>query len=264
MSVGRVNILGVGISKLNLAKAQQCLEVACSDENHVGFVTVTGVHGVMESQKDPELRAIHNRSFLSTPDGMPMVWLGQAYGAQEMDRVYGPELMEQFFEQTRGTGTKHFLFGGADGVVEELKEAMCQRYPGTDIVGVYTPPFRPLTSEEERDLYDALQRLQPHCFWVGLSTPKQERFMDDFLTKYPEINKGWGHGFTMFGVGAAFDFHSGKVEQAPYWVQRSGLEWLFRVTKEPRRLWRRYSVNNTKFIFAILGQLLNIKKYQLD
>ena len=121
---------------------------------------------------------------------------------------------------------------------------------------MYTPPFRPLNAKEETKLIAELQESQPHCLWVGLSTPKQERFMYDFLVRNPEINKNWGHGFTMFGVGAAFDFISGRVQQAPFWVQRSGFEWLYRVYKEPKRLWKRYYLNNKRFIFAILTQLL--------
>ena len=256
MTPSRVNVLGTGISVLNLGLAKTILAEASANPSHTGYVTITGVHGVMESREDAALQAIHNESFLSTPDGMPMVWLGRMYGHPEMDRVYGPELMEDVVAETEGQGIKHFFYGGNDGVAQNLKARLQELYPQAEVCGVYTPPFRPLSAEEEADLVTTLQKEQPHYLWVGLSTPKQERFMHDFLKRYPNINEGWGHGFTMFGVGAAFDFLSGGVGQAPFWVQRSGFEWLYRVFKEPKRLWKRYSYNNSKFIFSILGQLL--------
>lgn len=249
----RVDVLGVGISVLNLDSAIEHITAACSDPQHLGYVTITGVHGVMESQGDNELKEIHNNSFLSTPDGMPMVWLGKyVHGHEGMDRVYGPELMDEIFSRTEGSGIRHFFYGGGDGVAEELKDCLQRRYPDSDIVGTYTPPFRPLDEKEEQALVHQFNDTKPHLIWIGLSTPKQERFMHDLLTKYPDLNKTWNNGTTLLGVGAAFDFLSYQVKQAPFWIQRSGFEWLFRVFQEPKRLLKRYAVTNVRFINSLI------------
>jgi N-acetylglucosaminyldiphosphoundecaprenol N-acetyl-beta-D-mannosaminyltransferase len=264
MSIPRTNVLGVGISALDIPLAADEVFEAADRPGFSGFVTVTGVHGVMESQQDDELRKIHNRSFLSTPDGMPMVWMSRWSGHGEVDRVYGPDLMLEVFRRSEGSGHRHYLFGGADGVVDVLTENLEQRFPKVAIVGTMTPPFRPLTGEEEDALAAELRKLKPHFFWVGLSTPKQEKFMHGFLAKYPDLVDGWGHGLVLFGVGAAFDFHAGLVKQAPRWMQRSGLEWLFRTCMEPRRLWKRYAVSNSGFIKAILPQMMDFRKHPIE
>ncbi|MAT47615.1 MAG: glycosyltransferase [Verrucomicrobiaceae bacterium] len=263
-AVTRVNVLGVGISALNMRLAvEQALEGA-DRSDFSGYITVSGVHGVMESHRDIDLRRIHNRSFLSTPDGMPMVWMAKWSGHQQVERVYGPDLMLEVVRSTAGTGRKHFFWGGNEGVAEELAERMRERFPGTEVAGTCCPPFRPLSDPEQDELAERLKETRPHFFWVGLSTPKQERFMHDFLARNPELCRGWGHGLVMFGVGAAFDFHTGRVRQAPGLMQRCGLEWLFRLCCEPRRLWRRYAINNTAFLKAILPQLMGLKQYPLE
>lgn len=261
--IDRVNVLGVGISVLNLSIAEDAIYKVVKNVGFQGFVTVTGVHGVVESQDDEELKRIHNRSFLTTPDGMPMVWLGRWYGNPEMDRVYGPELMLDVMHSSSKTGEGHYFYGGAEGVADELREKLVKRFPGLKVLGTTCPPFRRLTDVEEQALYDEIQLKRPHFFWVGLSTPKQERFMHGFLSKYSDLTKDWDHGMVMLGVGAAFDFHSGRVKQAPYWIQRSGFEWLYRTCREPKRLLKRYIVANTKFTFKIIPQLFGFKKYSL-
>ncbi len=264
MNAKRSNVLGVGISPLNLDLAREALFAAADEAGKQGFVTITGVHGVVESQFDEELKKIHNRSFLSTPDGMPMVWMGHWNGFPEMDRVYGPELMLEVIEESARSGHGHYFFGGAEGVADELKAKLSARFSGLDVVGTMCPPFRPLDETEEQKLHDELQRLQPHFFWVGLSTPKQEKFMHGFLAKFPGLTKNWDHGLIMLGVGAAFDFHSGKIKQAPRWIQRSGFEWLFRVCMDPKRLWKRYLKGNSYFLSHIIPQMMGLKKYRLE
>lgn len=251
----RTNVLGVGISVLNLDSAVATIAAAL-EAGQRGYVTVTGVHGVIESQSDAALRRIHNRSLLSTPDGMPMVWLGRLAGHQNMGRVYGPELMERIFAWTQSSGHTHYFFGGATGVAEQLKSRLEQRFPGVRIVGTFTPPFRPLEPGELAALQAEVGRLKPDFFWVGLSTPKQERFMAAHLDLLETK--------LMMGVGAAFDFHAGRVRQAPRWVQRSGFEWLFRLCLEPRRLWKRYLRNNPIFLGKIAAQLLGLSRYPMD
>ncbi len=242
----RVNVLGVGISVLDLGSAVDALRDALAAGRR-GYVTVTGVHGVMESQDDEALRRIHNGSLLTTPDGMPMVWMGRLAGHRTMGRVYGPDLMEEVFAWTQKSGHTHFFYGGNIGVAEELKGKLEARFPGIRIVGTCTPPFRPLDEKELADLAAQVAAVRPDFFWVGLSTPKQERFMASHLPKL-DVK-------IMLGVGAAFDFHAGRVRQAPRWIQRSGFEWLYRMCAEPRRLWRRYLRNNPRFVWRVLGQL---------
>lgn len=252
----RVSVLGVEISALNLESASSYLSCAAESAGHIGFVTVTGVHGVMESQDAPDLLEIHNRSFLSTPDGMPMVWVGRHSGYSEMNRVYGPELFLKVLDESVAKGYRHFFFGGAEGVAQELQEKMTARFPGLAVCGTMTPPFRPLNSQEEESLINELIESKPHFVWVGLSTPKQERFMDGIIGRHRERLSHPDQGMTFLGVGAAFDFHTHRVDQAPRWIQRSGFEWLFRLMKDPKRLWRRYAKNNPRFIIRIIRQIM--------
>jgi N-acetylglucosaminyldiphosphoundecaprenol N-acetyl-beta-D-mannosaminyltransferase len=251
----RANVLGVGLSAINLDVAVATVAKAL-EQRIKGYVCVTGVHGVSEAQKDPAFRSILNHALLNTPDGMPMVWMGKLQGFRDMGRVYGPDLMLRVCEFTRNRGFTHFLYGGGPGVAGELKERLERRFSGLRIVGTYTPPFRPLTEEEEGKLALEVNALKPDIFWVGLSTPKQEKFMAEHWQKLDAT--------LFFGVGAAFDFHAGRIRQAPRWMQSSGLEWLFRFGSEPRRLGKRYLKNNPLFILRALTQLAGIKEYGLD
>ena len=260
----QVNVLGVGVDVLNLDSAEKKCFNAVLTAGKQGYVTITGVHGVMESQRDSELKTIHNRSFLTTPDGMPMVWLGQWDGHEDMDRVYGPDLMLKLCKGGLEHDFKHFFFGGSPEVLGPLRSNLEERYPGIRISKVESPPFRELTDLELEELAQELHELKPHFFWVGLGTPKQERFMARFLEMNPNLAENWGHGFLMLGVGAAFDFHSYTVKQAPVWIQRKGLEWLYRLCVEPRRLWKRYSINNSMFLIKILPAMMGLKKYEIE
>lgn len=264
----RINVLGVGISTLTLDSAVESV-VSAVQANRQGYVTVTGVHGVSECQTDDELRRIHNESLLSTPDGVPLTWMGRLQGvsADQMSRVYGPDLMLRVLERGQSEGLRHYFFGGRDGVAEQLRDKLLERFPKAEIVGTYTPPFRPLNETEEHELLTELNELRPNCFWVGLSTPKQERIMADLLARFGENATDaplrLPSPLVMFGVGAAFDFHAGLIPQAPSWMQRSGLEWLFRMMKEPRRLWKRYCKNNPLFLMRAALQLTGLRKYKL-
>lgn len=250
----KINVLGVGLSEINLDLAEKLI-IDAVREKRKGYVCVTGVHGVSEAQADEEFRRILNGAFLNTPDGMPMVWYGKANKSKVMDRVYGPDLMLRICRISPEHGIRHFFYGGREGVAETLRENLCRKFPELEVVGTYTPPFRPLNEEENAQLADEISRLKPDIVWVGLSTPKQERFMDEYLPKLETT--------LMFGVGAAFDFHAGLVPQAPHWMQRSGLEWFYRLCKEPKRLWKRYLKNNPLFILRALGQASGLRKYPL-
>ncbi len=250
-----MNVLGVGVSVINLRSALEALARSVT-EGRRGYVCVTGVHGVIEAQDNPALRRILNASLLTTPDGMPMVWAGRRAGHAEMDRVYGPDLMLDVFRWTQTSGRTHFFYGGAPGVAELLKARLEARFPGVRVVGTYTPPFRPLNPAEEKDLIARVAALRPDFFWVGLSTPKQEQFMATYLGRLDTT--------VMLGVGAAFDFHAGRVSQAPKWVQRSGLEWFYRLCADPRRLWKRYSRIVPRYLWLYAGQVLGFRKYTIE
>jgi len=250
--IKRINVLGVGISALNLQTALDEI-AAAAREKRKGYICVTGVHGVMLAQKDAAFRRILNEAFLCTPDGMPMVWMGKLHGHREMSRVYGPDLMLEVCAWSEKNPCRHFFFGGLPGVAELLAEKLKAKFPKLEVVGCYTPPFRPLNAPEEKELQEMIRAAQPDILWVGLSTPKQEKFMAEFLPKLDVT--------LMIGVGAAFDFHAGRVKQAPRWMQRSGLEWFYRLCSEPRRLGRRYLRNNPLFVLGFLAQWLGLKRY---
>jgi N-acetylglucosaminyldiphosphoundecaprenol N-acetyl-beta-D-mannosaminyltransferase len=251
----RANVLGVGVHALNMDSAVNLIEAAIAG-NTKGYVCVTGVHGVIEAQRDEKFRAILNRGLLVTPDGMPTVWVGKAQGHRRMERVYGPDMMLELCRRSVEKGYTHFIFGGVDGVAQELASKLRSRFPGIKIVGAYGPPFRPLNQEEEAELIARVDAARPDLFWVGLSTPKQERFMEAYFDR---LNVK-----VMLGVGAAFDIHTGRTKDAPGWMQRSGLHWLFRLLQEPRRLFKRYMFNNPLFVYKISLQLLGLRDYHIE
>ena len=244
----RVNVLDVGVNTLNIPQTLDILSewIAHREPNYVCF---TGVHGVIESQRDENLLRIHNAAGLVAPDGMPLVWLSRLQGRRQAERVYGPDLMLALCERSVLSGYRHFLYGASEDTLEKLAINLQQRCPGLRIVGKYSPPFRPLTDEEDEEVVRTINEAKPDIVWVGLSTPKQEHWMASHVHRLTAP--------VLLGVGAAFDFHAGVKKQAPRWMQRSGLEWLFRLATEPRRLGPRYLVNNPLFILLVLRQMLS-------
>ena len=197
----------------------------------------------MESQRDPLVRNVHNRSGLTAPDGMPLVWAGRAAGARHMDRVYGPDLMLAACERAAARGYSSFFYGGRPGVAERLAARLVGAFPGLKVAGTYAPPFRELSAREDENVVQLISATQPDLVWVGLGTPKQELWMAAHAQRIDAA--------VLIGVGAAFDIHAGLTRQAPHWIQRSGLEWAFRLAQEPRRLWRRYLYNNPRFLAGV-------------
>jgi N-acetylglucosaminyldiphosphoundecaprenol N-acetyl-beta-D-mannosaminyltransferase len=251
----RVNVLGVGVNVLNLELAAATIEGWLRDGRRE-YVCVTGVHGVVESRRDPRVRHIHNAAGLVTPDGMPLVWLLRRAGHRDADRVYGPDLMLLLLERSVLHGLTHFLYGATDATLAELRRRLVARFSGLRISGAFAPPFRPPTAAEDDATVAMINRAAPDFLWVGLSTPKQEIWMAEHRAR---LDAG-----VLIGVGAAFDFHAGRVRQAPKWVQRHGLEWLFRLCREPRRLWRRYLYGNTRFLLEIVAQQTGLRRYSAD
>ena len=241
----RVNVLGVEVSAINMPMAIDVISGWVDSESRE-YVCVRDVHGVVKALDDPELRRIHNSSGLVTPDGMPLVWAGRYAGADWVERVYGPDLMLEICSRSVERGWSHYFYGAGPGVAEELSASMTQMYPGLEVVGTHSPPYRELTDEEVDETAEMINRSGADFVWVGLSSPTQERWMDRFRSRLEAP--------VIIGVGAAFDLHAGRVVQAPKWIQRSGLEWAFRLAVEPRRLWRRYAVSIPRFVWRILWE----------
>jgi N-acetylglucosaminyldiphosphoundecaprenol N-acetyl-beta-D-mannosaminyltransferase len=244
-------VLGVRVNAVQIPEVVGQMEAWIRERDVGHFITVTGMHGVSESQRDPRFREILNAADLVVPDGMPLVWLGRRQGYALKRRVYGPELMETFCQLTQGRYS-HFLYGGAAGVPERLAEVLEQRY-GNRVVGAYSPPFRALTETDKEEVTARIRAANPDVLWVGLSTPKQECWMAEHHDRLGVP--------IMVGVGAAFDFHTGRLKQAPRWMRENGLEWFFRLLAEPRRLWRRYLVYGSQFVWNASLEILGIKKF---
>lgn len=255
VAIARTNVLGVGVSAINLALAVEVIEQWIETQT-ANYICVTGVHGIMESQSDADLRQIHNQAGLVTPDGMPLVWISKLLGQRQVERVYGPDLMLAFCQLSMGKGYRHYLYGSSDMVLKRLEKNLRLRFVDINIVGSYSPPFRPLTGEEDYEIVERINATAPHIVWVGLSTPKQEQWMAAHVGRVKSA--------VLVGVGAAFDFHAGTKRQAPFWMQRSGLEWVFRLTTEPRRLWRRYFYNNPRFILSVILQVCGLRTYSIQ
>jgi N-acetylglucosaminyldiphosphoundecaprenol N-acetyl-beta-D-mannosaminyltransferase len=245
-------VLGVRISAVSLASAsQQIDDWAKAGERH--YVTVTGVHGVIEGQDDPSFKRILNRAGLCVPDGVPMVWLSWLAGRKHVTRVFGPDMMLEVSALLARRRGRAFYYGGQEGVADQLAASMVARFPGLETAGTYCPPFRPLDANERRQVIAKINASRADVLWVGLSTPKQERWMAEFR---PELSVP-----VLLGVGAAFDYNTGRVERAPPWIQRAGLEWLYRITQDPKRLWKRYARSNPLFLYYLACEKLGLRDF---
>jgi len=244
-------VLGVRVHAVQIPEVISQMTSWIAEGNACHYIAVTGMHGVSESQREPHFKKILNEADLVVPDGMPLVWLGKYYGHRLRRRVYGPELMQTFCEQT-GAKYRHFLYGGVCGVPEHLSGVLQDRY-GINVVGSYSPPFRQVSAEEDQEIMDRIHAVNPDILWVGLSTPKQERWMHEHKAKLRVP--------VLVGVGAAFDLNSGRTKQAPTWMRERGLEWSFRLIQEPRRLWRRYLINGSQFVVGVASELLSLRRY---
>ena len=249
------NVLGVRISAVNLKSATGLIQKAIEDGKKE-YVCVRDAHGVVRCQTDPELRSIHNRAFLVTPDGMPLVWALKHAGHSESDRVYGPDLMLSVFEAGRSKGLRHFIYGATAKTLEQLQARLLARFPQAQIAGSYAPPFHELSPQEEADIAERINRSGADVIWVGLGSPKQELWMARMRERL--------EASMLIGVGAAFDFHAGLKRQAPRIIQRTGFEWAFRLLCEPRRLWRRYAVVVPAFISLSVFQRLGLRKFPIE
>lgn len=251
----KVNILGVGITPTNLAQAVTTLH-KWRDEGRRDYVCCTDVHGLVEAERDPEVRRALNGAGLATADGMPLVWWCQLAGLPQAGRVCGYDLLDAMCKLASQRGHRHYFYGGSPHVLEQLVSRLTRRYPGLIVAGYRSPPFRALSAEEEAADVAAINEAQPDFVWIGLGCPKQEKWMASHVGR---INAA-----ALIGVGAAFDFHAGTTPQAPFWMQRTGVEWLFRLITEPRRLAPRYCLIIPMFMVRAFQQLAGWKSYAHD
>lgn len=245
-----VPIAGVAVAITTVDRATEAILDAATGPR-VGrprYVCATSVHGLIEASRDPSYLRVLNDAWLIAPDGMPLVVVGRMRGRREMQRVFGPALTLSVCEASAAFPIRHFFYGGAPGVAEELAASLSTRFPGLQVAGVHCPPFRPLTSDELDAVADEINDSDADIVWVGLSTPKQERWIAAIRDRLKAK--------VMLSVGAAFDYHTGRLKPAPSWMQGASLEWLYRLIQEPRRLWRRYAYNNPMFIYLILKETL--------
>jgi N-acetylglucosaminyldiphosphoundecaprenol N-acetyl-beta-D-mannosaminyltransferase len=249
---GRVDMLGVGVMPLDLAQAVATLD-GWREEGRRDYVCCVSVHGLVTAQRDREVRSALNRAGLATTDGMPLVWWCRRAGFARAGRVCGSDLLEAMCALAVRRGHRHYFYGGSPDVVERLVSRLTERHPGLIIAGHQSPPFRPLTAAEDAAVVAAINKTHPDYVWVGLGMPKQELWMAAHVGRIDAA--------ALIGVGAAFDFHADTKPRAPLWMQRAGLEWLFRLASEPRRLAHRYLVDNTIFVALAARQLTGRKPH---
>ncbi len=243
--VPRVAIGGVRISALTFDGAVRLFLDAPANGSRIRAHFCTA-HTIVEANDAPPLMAALNGADVVAPDGMPLVWVARLRG-RTIERVCGPDLMEAVVDRGRESGLRHYLYGGAEGVAETMAARLIGRYPGLQIAGTDSPPFRALSDEEREEAVRRINASGADYVWVGLGTPKQDYWLAEYRDR---LDAG-----VLFAVGAAFDFHSGTRRRAPQIMQRTGTEWLFRLFSEPGRLWRRYTVANARFVGLVLRDL---------
>ena len=247
-SDGTLDLHGVPLTAQTYATAIDRLLAAAVDVQPLRGHFCT-VHSFVESQSDPALRAVFASAQMVAMDGMPLVWVAHRHGFRSAERVCGPDVMLSLLDRGRSIGLRHYLLGGQPGVPEQLRDRLVARFPGLEIVGVESPPFRELTQDEDAALVERINATRPHVVWIGLGSPKQELWAAAHADRLSAP--------LLLPVGAAFDFHSGRIRRAPLWMQRAGLEWAFRIAVDPARLWRRYAVTNTRFIMLVLRDAIS-------
>jgi N-acetylglucosaminyldiphosphoundecaprenol N-acetyl-beta-D-mannosaminyltransferase len=239
----RVPILDIPVDVQTLNEATNTLADWAAQPGK-RYVSTCPVYTLMIARENPRMRQALERADMVTADGMPLVWLQRRMGHPRAERVYGPDMMRVLCEKTASREIRHFFWGGMPGVAEKLAQQLRQVYPGLQIAGFYAPPIEEIGDVPNPAVIEHLNNANAHIIWVGLGSPKQDLWMSLYR---PVLDAP-----LLIGVGAAFDFIAGTKPQAPRWMQRSGLEWLFRLSHEPGRLWRRYLIYNSRFIWSIL------------
>jgi N-acetylglucosaminyldiphosphoundecaprenol N-acetyl-beta-D-mannosaminyltransferase len=247
-----VSVLGVPLALTDYERTMDWMDATIAQRGK-GYICVAATHTVVATQDDPELKAAVMGASLVVPDGQPVVWAMNALGHDLSSRVYGPDLMAKSCERSALTGARMFLYGGRNqGALVQLALNLRRRFAGLQIVGGYSPPFRALSEEEIDAVVAEINHARPDVVWVGIGVPKQEKWMAALRDRIDAP--------VLVGVGAAFDFHAGLVPQAPSWMQSAGLEWLYRLGQEPRRLWKRYLTNNPRFVLGFARQYVQHRR----
>ncbi|QCB47782.1 WecB/TagA/CpsF family glycosyltransferase [Hydrogenophaga sp. PAMC20947] len=240
------NVFGIPIDIISWDQAVDSISTwALTRESKV--VCICNAHSVVTARQDPEFSQVIFNADLATPDGAPVAWLLRRLGARDQQRINGPDLMWKYCAHAADCGEAIYLYGSSEATLSILKDRLMAAFPALRIAGSYSPPFRPLTAEEDETAVKAINDSNAGVVWVSLGCPKQEKWMDEHRGRINAV---------MVGVGAAFDYHAGTIQRAPLWMQRNGLEWLHRFASEPRRLWKRYLVTNTLFIWYSMQQIL--------
>jgi len=247
----KFRVLGVGVNAVQIPDVVAQMECWISERSTCHFIAVTDMHSITEAHHERSFKHVLNSADMVVPDGMPLVWLGRWQGCPLKRRVYGPELMHSFCQETTSK-YRHFFYGGGPGVPTLLANTLQEKY-GIDVAGSYSPPFRMLSKEEDQEVVALINAAKPDVLWVGLGAPKQEYWMYEHR---PRLRVP-----VLIGVGAAFDFNIGRVRQAPRWMREHGLEWLFRLLQEPRRLRRRYLIHGPEFVFNVAAEMLLLRRF---
>lgn len=241
------NILGVNIAAINMEWLLNYLKenVKSKTGNRLAgdYICVSNVHTTITSYEDGEYRKVQNGGLMVIPDGGPLSTVGRKRGHKDMSRTTGPSLMNELFAVSVEYQYRHFFYGSTEETLTKLYSEIEKNYPGIQIAGVYSPPFRPMKPEEDEAIINLINETKPDFIWIGLGAPKQEKWMAQHQGKVNGL---------MIGVGAGFDYIAGNIERAPQWLQRYNLEWLYRLIQEPRRLFSRYMHTNTKFIWLVM------------
>ncbi|MBF0123315.1 MAG: WecB/TagA/CpsF family glycosyltransferase [Candidatus Omnitrophica bacterium] len=241
------DVLDVHVSVVNLEKAATLLR-SMATSHRKGYICVAPVSTIVDARRDPAYRAVINAAAMVTPDGMPVAWLGRCQGFKEVARTYGPDLMLRVCNEGRIDGLRHFFYGATKEVCDKLEHNLKKKFPALIVVGKMAPPYMEQAEPVTQDEIQAINAARPDILWVGLGSPKQDFWMS--------LNREALNVPVMVGIGAAFDFHSGVKPQAPVWMRVCGLEWLFRLCCEPRRLWKRYLKGNTQFMYWVVKEAL--------
>ncbi len=233
------NIMGVNIAAINMRWLLEYLMKNLADIKG-DYICVSNVHTTVTSYDSDSYCAIQNGGLMAIPDGGPLSSVGRKRGHQEMERTTGPSLMGEIFQISAEKGYRHYFYGSTEETLKLLEKKLNENYPGIQIAGMYSPPFRVLTEEEDRQIVENINSANADFVWIGLGAPKQERWM--------AAHQGKVNGL-MIGVGAGFDYYAGNIKRAPMWMQKCNLEWLYRLMQDPKRLFKRYFYTNTKFIW---------------
>lgn len=242
-----IDVLGVKVNVTNLSLASQTIS-QWIDSRQKTYVCVAPVSTIVDCQKDKKYQEIVNNSGMTTPDGMPLVWLGKIHGEKTIERTYGPDLMLHLCSFSQDKGYRHYFYGSSAKTIELLQQRLKKQFPGLNIVGSFSPPLRDARAMEEGEILAQINAANPDILWVALGSPKQDYWM--------HLHRSRLNVPVMIGIGAAFDFLAGTKPQAPVWMRRCGLEWFFRLLSEPRRLWKRYLLGNTEFIYLLAKNTL--------